>query len=97
MTKYIVNTTWKHTQKIDPEEMREHLSVLKAENAHDDIYWFLIDEFTHGSTAIFSSKEEYDEWKDARQIVHREITNELGTTLIHENKGPVIVQMSELD
>ena len=78
MAKYIVNITWKHTQKIDPDEMREHLSVLKAENADGDVYWFLIDEFKHGSTAIFSSKEEYDEWKEARLMVHRELLMNLG-------------------
>ena len=57
MAKYIVNTAWKHKNKIDAEQIRKHLSVLKAENAHEDVYWFFIDEYTHGCTAIFSSKE----------------------------------------
>ena len=41
ITKYIFNTARKHKNKIDADQMREHPSVLKAENAPKHIYWFL--------------------------------------------------------
>ena len=57
---YMVTTTWRHDKPIDKVNMRKILSGLKDRNNSNeviDVMWFEIDEVTHGSVLIYSSKE----------------------------------------
>ena len=45
---------------IDWQEMRQRMSNAK-ENPHvAEIHWYQVDEMTHGSVAIYHSKEAYE-------------------------------------
>ena len=60
---YMVTTTWRHDMPIDKVNMRKILSGLKDRNNSNeviDVIWFEIDEVTHGSVLIYSSKEAYE-------------------------------------
>ena len=55
--KYIVTTVWKHPAKIDWQSMRQTMSKSKDNPNVAEIHWYEIDETTHGSVAIYHSKE----------------------------------------
>ena len=58
--KYVVTSVWKHPNAIDWQQMRQNMSEAK-DNAHiAEIHWYEIDETTHGSVAIYHSKEAYE-------------------------------------
>tara|TARA_B100000700_G_C14738541_1_gene711817 strand:+ start:373 stop:657 length:285 start_codon:yes stop_codon:yes gene_type:complete len=93
--KYLVTSTWKHSTKIDEEQQRAYMSVFKNLNVHENIIWFRIDEQTHGSVAIYPSKEAYLEFKDANAM-QRGISNELGITMTYEVEGETFAELQEL-
>ena len=56
MSKFIVSTIWSHPSDMDKERMRE-VQQQWAENPNlTNIYWFEINNTTHGSVSIFNSK-----------------------------------------
>ena len=92
---YMVTTTWRHDKPIDKINMRKILSGLKNRNNTSkviDVMWFEIDEVTHGSVLIYSSKEAYDEDMLARNK-NRE---DSGLKILREEKGETFAVMSEL-
>lgn len=91
---YMVTTTWRHDKPIDKINMRKILSGLKNRNNSKviDVMWFEIDEVTHGSVLIYSSKEAYDEDMLARNK-NRE---DSGLKILREEKGETFAVMSEL-
>lgn len=91
---YMVTTTWRHDKPIDKVNMRKILSGLKNRNNSKviDVMWFEIDEVTHGSVLIYSSKEAYDEDMLARNK-NRE---DSGLKILREEKGETFAVMSEL-
>ena len=91
---YMVTTTWRHDKPIDKINMRKILSGLKNRNNSKviDVMWFEIDEVTHGSVLIYSSKEAYDEDMLARNK-NRE---DSGLIILREEKGETFAVMSEL-
>ena len=92
---YMVTTTWRHDKPIDKINMRKILSGLKNRNNTSeviDVMWFEIDEVTHGSVLIYTSKEAYDEDMLARNK-NRE---DSGLKILREEKGETFAVMSEL-
>ena len=92
---YMVTTTWRHDKPIDKINMRKILSGLKNRNNTSEVIevmWFEIDEVTHGSVLIYSSKEAYDEDMLARNK-NRE---DSGLKILREEKGETFAVMSEL-
>ena len=91
---YMVTTTWRHDKPIDKINMRKILSGLKNRNNSKviDVMWFEIDEVTHGSVLIYTSKEAYDEDMLARNK-NRE---DSGLKILREEKGETFAVMSEL-
>ena len=91
---YMVTTTWRHDKPIDKINMRKILSGLKNRNNSKviDVMWFEIDEVTHGSVLIYSSKEACDEDMLARNK-NRE---DSGLKILREEKGETFAVMSEL-
>ena len=91
----MVTTTWRHDKPIDKINMRKILSGLKNRNNTSEVIevmWFEIDEVTHGSVLIYSSKEAYDEDMLARNK-NRE---DSGLKILREEKGETFAVMSEL-
>ena len=92
---YIVTTTWRHDKPIDKVDMRKHLSGLKNRNNNNDVIdvmWFEIDDVTHGSVLIYSSKEACEKDMQARNS-NRE---DSGLKMLREEKGETFAIMSEL-
>ena len=91
---YMVTTTWRHDKPIDKVNMRKILSGLKNRNNSEviEVMWYEIDEVTHGSVLIYSSKEAYDEDMLARNK-NRE---DSGLKILREEKGETFAVMSEL-
>ena len=92
---YIVTTTWRHDKPIDKVDMRKHLSGLKNRNNTSkviDVMWFEIDEVTHGSVLIYSSKEAYDE----DMLARNKNRDDSGLKILREEKGETFAVMSEL-
>ena len=92
---YMVTTTWRHDKPIDKENMRKTLSGLKNRNNSNeviDVMWFEIDEVTHGSVLIYSSKEACDKDMEARN----KNLEDSGLKILREEKGETFAVMSEL-
>ena len=92
---YMVTTTWRHEKPIDKENMRNILSGLKNRNNSNeviDVMWFEIDELTHGSVLIYSTKEACEKDMQARND-NRE---DSGLTMLREETGETFAVMSEL-
>jgi len=91
----MVTTTWRHEKPIDKENMRNILSGLKNRNNSNeviDVMWFEIDELTHGSVLIYSTKEACEKDMQARND-NRE---DSGLTMLREETGETFAVMSEL-
>ena len=92
---YMVTTTWRHDKPIDKVNMRKTLSGLKDRNNSNeviDVMWFEIDEVTHGSVLIYSSKEACEKDMKARNT-NRE---DSGLKMLREEMGETFAVMSEL-
>ena len=62
--KYVVNTVWNHPNDIDWDRMKEGLNQLRDdEGAAEEVTWYEIDSNTHGSVAVYSSQEKYEQYK----------------------------------
>ena len=94
--KYVVTSVWKHPETIDWREMRKLMSGAKGNPNVAEIHWYKIDETTHGSVAIYHSKEAY-EANLAFQEEHRsESTSERGIQMVHEHHGESYVDFTRL-
>ena len=92
---YMVTTTWRHDKPIDKVNMRKILSGLKNRNNTSeviDVMWFEIDEVTHGSVLIYSSKEACDE----DMLARNKKWEDSGLKILIEEKGETFAVMSEL-
>ena len=92
---YMVTTTWRHDKPIDKVNMRKILLGLKDRNNISeviDVMWFEIDEVTHGSVLIYSSKEACEKDMKARNT-NRE---DSGLKILREETGETFAVMSEL-
>ena len=84
---YMVTTTWRHDKPIDKENMRKTLSGLKNRNNSSeviDVMWFEIDEVTHGSVLIYSSKEACDKDMQERNKWYNDLKVKLKQWEVHE-------------
>ena len=92
---FMVTTTWRHDKPIDKGNMRKILSGLKNRNNSNDVIdvmWFEIDDVTHGSVLIYSSKETWEKDVQARNN-NRE---DSGLKMLREETGETFAIMSEL-
>ena len=58
--KYVVTSVWKHPAALDWQQMRENMGRFKGNPHIAEIHWYEIDDTTHGSVAIYHSKEAYE-------------------------------------
>ena len=88
--KYVVNTVWKHPNDIDWDRMKEGLEQLRDdEGAAEEVTWYEIDATTHGSVAVYSSQEKYEQYKSKLEEYRKDATDEIGAQIVHEFQGSV--------
>ena len=88
--KYVVNTVWNHPNDIDWDRMKEGLDQLRDdEGAAEEVTWFEIDATTHGSVAVYSSQEKYEQYKSKLEVYRKDATDEIGAQIVHEFQGLV--------
>ena len=94
--KYVVTSVWKHPNAIDWQQMRQNMSEAK-DNAHiAEIHWYEIDETTHGSVAIYHSKEAYEANLAFQEENRSRSTNERSIQMLHEAHGESHVDFTSL-
>ena len=94
--KYVVTSVWKHPNSIDWQQMRQNMSEAK-DNAHiAEIHWYEIDETTHGSVAIYHSKEAYEANLAFQEENRSKSTNERSIQMLHEAHGESHVDFTSL-
>ena len=49
--------------------------------------WYEIDAKTHGSVAIYSSQEKYEQYKEKLEAYRADATNQIGAEIAHEFQG----------
>ena len=94
--KYVVTSVWKHPEPIDWQEMRQRMSNAK-ENPHvAEIHWYQVDEMTHGSVAIYHSKEAYEANLAFMEEHRSRSISERGIEMLHEAHGESHVDFTSL-
>ena len=94
--KYVVTTVWKHPVKIDWQSMRQTMSKSKDNPHVAEIYWYEIDDTTHGSVAIYHSKEAYKANLAYQAEVRSKSTGDRGYQMLHEAHGESHVDFTSL-
>ena len=88
--KYVVNTVWNHPNDIDWGRMKEGLEQLRDdEGAAEEVTWYEIDATTHGSVAVYSSQEKYEQYKSKLEEYRKDATDAIGAQIVHEFQGLV--------
>ena len=94
--KYVVTSVWKHPETIDWQEMRKLMSGAKGNPNVAEIHWYKIDETTHGSVAIYHSKEAYEANLAFQEENRSKSTNERSIQMLHEAHGASHVGFTSL-
>ena len=90
--KYIVNTVWKHDNSIKWEKMQEAMDQLNKQGSPaEEVFWFAIDENTHGAVSVFPSEESYKEIKQKWDNMREEASSEMNISMTFEAHGPARV------
>ena len=86
--KYIVNTVWKHDNTIKWEKMQEAMDQLNKEvSPAEEVFWFAIDENTHGVVSVFPSEESFREYKEKLNEMRKESSSEMNISMTFEARG----------
>ena len=98
--KYIVNAFWKHDTPIKAEEAIDYMMIIRDTFDNEEhvleTIWYQIDEYTHGSVAIYKSKESYHAFLEKNSFQREFAANESGVTMLEEYKGPAYAVQTEL-
>ena len=94
--KYVVTTVWKHPVKIDWQSMRQTMSKSKGNSHVAEIHWYEIDETTHGSVAIYHSRDAYEANLAFMQEHRSNSISERGIEMLHEAHGESHVDFTSL-
>ena len=94
--KYVVTSIWKHPDTADWQQMRQIMSEVKDNPHIAEIHWYEIDETTHGSVAIYHSKEAYEANLAFQEDNRSKSTNERGIQMLHEAHGESHVDFTSL-
>jgi len=85
---FYVNTTWKHENEINENQMQQLLASFKGTNPNvREVHWWKVDNFTHGALVIYKSEKGYIESKEIHKKAREESSKEVSTTLIREELG----------
>ena len=94
--KYVVTSVWKHPAALDWQQMRQNMSQFKGNPHVAEIHWYEIDETTHGSVAIYHSKEAYEANLAAQEQNRAKSTIEYSIQMLHEAHGESHVDFTSL-
>ena len=94
--KYVVTSVWKHPAALDWQQMRQNMSQFKGNPHIAEIHWYEIDETTHGSVAIYHSKEAYEANLAAQEQNRAKSTSEYSIQMLHEAHGECHSELSSL-
>lgn len=94
--KYVVTSVWKHPAALDWQQMRQNMSQFKGNPHIAEIHWYEIDETTHGSVAIYHSKEAYEANLAAQEQNRAKSTSEYSIRMLHEAHGESHVDFTSL-
>ena len=94
--KYVVTSVWKHPAALDWQQMRQNMSQFKGNPHVAEIHWYEIDETTHGSVAIYHSKEAYEANLAAQEQNRAKSTSEYRIQMLHEAHGESHVDFTSL-
>ena len=94
--KYVVTSVWKHPAALDWQEMRENMDRFKGNPHIAEIHWYEIDDTTHGSVAIYHSKEAYETNLAAQEENRAKSTSEYSIEMVHEAHGESHVDFTSL-
>ena len=94
--KYVVTSVWKHPAALDWQQMRENMGRFKGNPHIAEIHWYQVDEMTHGSVAIYHSKEAYEATRAYPAEVRSKSTGDRGSQLLHEAHGESHVDFTSL-
>ena len=94
--KYVVTSVWKHPAALDWQQMRQNMSQFKGNPHVAEIHWYEIDETTHGSVAIYHSKEAYEAKLAAQEQNRAKSTSEYSIRMLHEAHGESHVDFTSL-
>ena len=90
--KYIVNTVWKHSNPIKWEKMQEAMDQFNREGSPaEEVFWFAIDENTHGAVSVFPSEESFKEIKQKLDNIRKEASSNMNISMTFEAHGPARV------
>ena len=97
MEKYAVYTKWYWPGGIlGSNDLSNHMKKnVPNDHPFDDILWQQIDEYHHQSVAIYPSEQMAIEHR-AQVLSYRENDNDTGCSMIEENMGPVLSQLTEI-
>ena len=80
--------------------MRDYMAlvIVTFDNQEHSIetIWYQIDEYTHGSVAVYKSEEDYHAFKEKNQMQRDFALNELKVSLLGESMGPAFAVASDL-
>ena len=85
--KYVVKSVWKQPAALDWQQIRQNMSRFKGNPHIAEIHWYKIDDTTHGSVAIYNSKEAYETKLGAQEENRAKSTSEYSIQMIHEAHG----------
>ena len=94
--KYVVTSVWKHPDTIDWQQMRQNMSEARDNPHIAEIHWYRIDETTHGSVAIYHSKDAYEANLAFMQEHRSNSISERGIEMLHEAHGESHVDFTSL-
>ena len=95
--KYVVTSVWKHPAALDWPLMRQKMSKHFNGNPHiAESHWYEIDDTTHGSVAIYHSKEAYEANLAYQAEVRLKSTGHRGYQMLHEAHGESHVDFTSL-
>ena len=81
--------------------MRDYMALVMdtfdAEEHSVETIWYRIDEYTHGSVAVYKSEEDYHAFKEKNQMERDFALNELKVSLLGESMGPAFAVASDLN
>ena len=94
--KYVVTSVWKHPAALDWQQMRQNMSQFKGNQHVAEILWYEIDETTHGSVAIYHSKEAYEANLAAQEENRAKSTSAYSIQMLHEAHGESHAELTSL-
>ena len=94
--KYVVTSVWKHPAALDWQQMHQNMGRFNGNPHIAEIHWYEIDDTTHGSVAIYHSKEAYEANLAYQAEVRSKSTSDRGYQMLHEAHGESHVDFTSL-